>query len=247
MYPVVASQKSFSRVAGQNISADRHTEEGKIISKQKPFTPFLKGFNVISTAKSRPKPGDKFARLLPGGLVPCGPDLQIPISDGVWEDGEKWTSLICMARHWNPDQMIRCARGKSFVIIGDSTTRQWHTAITNELQLELKGSDLRQYSQGITQNISTIFYYHAVAIRSVKMGFWKQHFESDEIDNIKDTQCNSVIVLSISYHFASWAKASYEERLFRVRLAIIRLRNRCPDIIVVVKSSHPRDYRGMEA
>ncbi|XP_070575067.1 NXPE family member 4-like [Ptychodera flava] len=241
----ISTVKSDMRTLVTYVQHSLSDEEDFLFKKPYLMTP-LAGSPMKIEIKE-PKSENKFARLLPGALRPCGPDLPMPISDGFWESTTKWTSLACMARHWNADQIIQCAHGKSFVIIGDSTTRQWHAAITKKLKLKLEGGKLLQRSEGSSQNISATFHFHAVVVGSAVIDFWKQRFESDIIDNITDSQCNSVIVLSVSYHFASWTKDSYEERLFRIRLAIIRLRKRCQDIIIVVKSAHPRDHRGMEA
>ncbi|XP_070555944.1 NXPE family member 4-like isoform X1 [Ptychodera flava] len=176
-------------------------------------------------------------------LPSCGADLPVASSsDGFWENDTTWTSRVCKARHWSPDEVRTCLREKSVYFLGDSTLRQWHDVFRKILGQPLKGDRLHRNLEIPSQNISATFIFHAILIGSVDVHFWSQKFESDIVDDITEKQCNSVIVLSLTYHFASWTTASYVERLLHVRQALHRLKVRCPDIVIVIKGSHPREH-----
>ncbi|XP_070575069.1 NXPE family member 3-like [Ptychodera flava] len=194
------------------------------------------------------KVGNLDSKLPSDALRSCGPELSIPVSDGFWYSKKKWSSLACKARHWNAVQALRCLTKKTVYFFGDSTIGQLYKAVNDALNITSKKTGrYSQYSNESTHNVSLFSYFHAITVGSGVVDFWSQNFESDIIDDIGDTTCDLVIVISLSYHYSYWTKVSYEERLLRLRQSIIRLKTRCPDITVIVKSSHPREHKLKEA
>ncbi|XP_077994484.1 NXPE family member 4-like [Glandiceps talaboti] len=177
----------------------------------------------------------------------CGPDLPIPTSDGFWESDNKWTSLVCAARHWSTDEAIGCLEGKNVYLLGDSTLRQWHEAVTVLFNERVTTHHMRRGWTNTKYNTSVIFRFHAIVIGSRTFNLRDQIFESDFINTLGTDDCNIIIVLSLSYHFTSWTQKSYIERLLHVRQAILRLKTLCPDIIVIIKGSHPREHKTQES
>ncbi|XP_077982454.1 NXPE family member 3-like [Glandiceps talaboti] len=179
-------------------------------------------------------------------LPVCGAQLPIPISDGYWES-DIWTSKTCRTRHWTADEAKQCLQGKNVYMLGDSTLRQWHESVTQLLGQKVQRSIIQRSWTDSNVNMSVVFQFHAIIIASATFQFWDQVFESDFINNIKLGNCNHIIVLSLTYHFPAWPIKSYIERVIHVRQAIIRLQKQCPDVVVVIKSSHPRDHNSLES
>ncbi|XP_077982507.1 NXPE family member 3-like [Glandiceps talaboti] len=178
-------------------------------------------------------------------LPKCGPDLPMPLSDGFWESFGVWTSLTCKARHWAAEEIRQCLIGKTLYMIGDSTLRQWHEALTITLGERMDFDIIRQSWTNEKYHTSFIFEFHAILVGTYDLDFWGQKFEGDILDDLQ--RCNYIIVLSLTYHFPTWNINSYTERLRLLRQAIIRLKARCPEIVIVVKSSHPRDHTVLES
>nr|XP_006824785.1 PREDICTED: NXPE family member 4-like [Saccoglossus kowalevskii] len=171
----------------------------------------------------------------------CTSGFPTLMSTGFWETESRWISLACKTSHWTETTAGECLRGKTVYLLGDSTMRQWHESMTDLMDVNnISRSNLRHFWRGTEYNISLVFNFHPIMIGSKYNSFWKQKFSADVIDEIED--CNAAIVLSLTYHFCTWTKESYIERLNHVRRAIIRLQARCPDTVVMIKSSHPRDH-----
>ncbi|XP_070575172.1 NXPE family member 4-like [Ptychodera flava] len=173
-------------------------------------------------------------------LPACGPDLPKPVSDGFWQTYNTWTSLVCRARHWTSGEMKRCLAGKTLYMIGDSTIRQMYESITLAMGQKMDFDIIRQTWTDPALDTTMIFEFHAVIVGTYMLDFWGQKFETDILDSF--TRCNYVVVLSLSYHLATWTTQSYTERLLHLRQAILRFKKRCPGAVIVVKSSHPRDH-----
>ncbi|XP_070547799.1 NXPE family member 3-like [Ptychodera flava] len=234
-----------SRVTSLDASVNKSLSEDLDILFKKPYlmtavvgSPIKISIQEENTDLQFDRPGDDLPR--------CGEDLPRPMSDGFWENDVTWTSRVCKARHWSTDEMRQCLKEKTLYILGDSTVRQIYELITKLFGQKLPSNPIeRTWTE--TANRTTVTYqFHPILIGSRIIDFWRQKFESDTIDGITTTECNSVILLSLSYHFASWTKASYEERLLQVRQATVRLKSRCPDVIIIVKSSHPREHARKE-
>ncbi|XP_077865998.1 NXPE family member 4-like [Saccoglossus kowalevskii] len=177
---------------------------------------------------------------------PCQPRLPVYVeSNGWWDDHTSWTSLVCRTSHWTNDTIPECLTNKTVYLLGDSTLRQWHECLTVMMQQNVTNNSTNRFFSDTRYNITLEFIFHAIMIGSHVVNFRDQHFETDVIDSIQ--QCNVVIVLSLSYHFATWSKESYLERLLCVQRAIQRLQLRCPGVDVIVKSSHPRDHNTVQS
>nr|XP_002736977.1 PREDICTED: NXPE family member 4-like [Saccoglossus kowalevskii] len=173
------------------------------------------------------------------GRPSCKAKSPTLMSTGFWENYNTWISLVCKTSNWTETTARTCLRGKTVYMLGDSTLRQWHISITELMkQVNTHETDIYKSWSDTTHNISVIWKFHPLMIGSKYIHFWDQQFETDVIDRIDG--CNTVIVLSLTYHFVSWTTKSYLERLNQVKKAVIRLQARCPDTVVMLKSSHPR-------
>ena len=68
-------------------------------------------------------------------------------------------------------------------------------------------------------------------------------YEVDVLDKLTTLDCRRyIIVLSPWEHFTLWTRESFIERMALVRNAVLRLRKRCPKIVIVIKGPHPRHF-----
>ena len=91
----------------------------------------------------------------------------------------------------------------------------------------------------LTLNMS----YHFVLFRGGEplQSVVDMSFEGDYIDKVQDCKnITAVFLLNYCFHFNAWTTRAYLERLFHTKLSVVRLMQRCPNSIVIIKLSHPR-------
>ncbi|XP_022093749.1 NXPE family member 4-like [Acanthaster planci] len=184
-------------------------------------------------------------------LPRCLPDMQLPVSQGFWLE-DKWHSLLCDIKDWTEkSNLTSCLRGKTVLLFGDSTTRQWFVHILDLMDRKFVGrlDDFpffwHRYYKDIDLSITISFPKELVGSATVELG--KVFYEHDLIDKLNDTRCNYVIMVSPWAHFSQWTRESYTERTQLLREALIRLRRRCPETKIVLKGPHPRDQKDFDA
>ncbi|XP_070575055.1 NXPE family member 4-like [Ptychodera flava] len=160
----------------------------------------------------------------------CGPDLPVSMSSGYWASEKIFVPLMCRCQAWTPKERLQCASDKRFFLNGDSTLGQIH-------QLLL--------SKGIVGGtLETVFEYIALRVGNNVQRVNELMLEGDFIDKISTSTCRSttpVVVFNFSFHYASWSIRAYLDRVYQTKLAVLRLLERCPKAIVIVKLAHPRD------
>ncbi|XP_006822623.1 NXPE family member 3-like [Saccoglossus kowalevskii] len=167
----------------------------------------------------------------PPKLLPCGPDVPRPLSDGYWDNNVTFVPLVCQSKQWSKEEFNKCMFNKQVTGIGDSTLRQFFS-----------------FADTFGFNISD-FHVLALRIAGEIVSIWKPMFAADLIDNITQKQCDTktqVVILNFSFHYGRWSIRSYVERVFRAKLASERLLQRCPNSKVIIKLAHARDnnWRG---
>ena len=184
----------------------------------------------------------------PGKLPRCRPDQPVPRFQGYWRNGS-WHSLLCaMKRDWTQREPLReCLKNKHWVLLGDSTTRQWFKSLYGLIGINVPGPRDRTQGHSLFANYETLnatlryqMHPHAVGASPYKLKYFV--FEVDVLDSLVDQLCNYVVVVSPWAHFTQWTKQSYVERTRLLREAVLRLRQRCPDVPVVLKGPHPRTH-----
>ncbi|XP_006813525.2 NXPE family member 3-like [Saccoglossus kowalevskii] len=154
---------------------------------------------------------------------PCGPDMPIPITDGYWKNRYTFIPLVCRSQQWTKPEASKCLQNKLFIVSGDSTIGQLVTSF----------KELFNY-EGLENNF--------VCPRIGKTADRLRILESDLLDKFGQQDCRSkelVVVLNFFYHYALWSERAYLERIYRAKLAVLRLRERCPNTKVIIKLAHP--------
>ncbi|XP_006820025.1 NXPE family member 3-like [Saccoglossus kowalevskii] len=160
----------------------------------------------------------------------CGPDLPIPLSDGYWANNRTYISMVCRSQQWTQEQFDKCAANKKFVASGDSALREF-IGVFSEFQGHFD------------------FHFMTPRIAGPIVTIWEPMFESDIIDNITQSECQShnyVVILNFCFHYGAWSTRSFVERLVQVKLSVERLMKRCRNPKIIVKMSHSRDNVYME-
>ncbi|XP_033125556.1 NXPE family member 1-like [Anneissia japonica] len=177
-------------------------------------------------------------------LPDCKADLPTPPSDGFWIKSI-WTSLQCKSKQWSKEEIKQCLKGKHVYFMGDSTTRQWNAGLLALLGLSsssfTKSPNAKlTYHNSDVLNLTYYFYPYTISSKSCpyRIGRW----EYEVMDNLSSSTCNYIIVTSPWADYSQWVKENYIERLYLLRDTILRLRERCPNTMFVVKTPKPRNH-----
>ncbi|XP_077985294.1 NXPE family member 3-like [Glandiceps talaboti] len=162
--------------------------------------------------------------------LPCGPDIPVPLSDGYWADNLTFVPMMCRSQQWSDEDVKTCLSNKKIYISGGSTMRQVRISFLRDFHVS-------RY---------LVIDYQFVALR---LGPFDQIatdllFERDFIEGIRYGECskkNVIFIVNFSFHFVTWTTSAYLERLFHVKLAIVRFLNRCPGSMVLIRLSNPRE------
>ncbi|XP_043557528.1 NXPE family member 3-like isoform X2 [Chiloscyllium plagiosum] len=157
---------------------------------------------------------------------------------------DQWMSTSCNIQRFNtPATIINCLRGKSVYIFGDSTIRQWFEYLTEFVP------DLRTFNLGNSKNtgphlalniektIKVEYFAHGTPIRILPISSQDLPFIANKLDEIKGGK-NTVIAFTIWCHFNTFPVEPYIRRLQNIRRSILRLLERSPDTLVVIKTAN---------
>ncbi|XP_077985266.1 NXPE family member 3-like [Glandiceps talaboti] len=163
-------------------------------------------------------------------LPQCGPDIPVPLSDGYWADNLTFILMTCRSQQWSDEEVNTCLSNKKIYISGGSTMRH------------VRDTFLSYFHSSTQLDI----HYHFVALRlgPTYQNITELYFESDFVDAIHHGVCSqrtAVFIVNFSFHFVTWTTSAYIERLFHVKLAIVRFLNRCPGSMVLIRLSNPRE------
>ncbi|XP_067896093.1 NXPE family member 3-like [Heterodontus francisci] len=202
------------------------------VNIKKPILP--RGPSYV-TVKPSPQAGKGLGKCVPGKtlLSPSGFYYQ-----------NRWMSTNCDIRHFNtPANITDCLRGKKVYIFGDSTIRQWFEYMTRFVPglRKLSTANHSQASPQLTvdtaNNISMEYYPHATPIRIFPTSIQDLPFIANKLDDIKGGK-GTVIAFTIWCHFNTFPVEPYIRRLQNIRRSILRLLDRSPDTLVVIKTAN---------
>ncbi|XP_033640967.1 NXPE family member 4-like [Asterias rubens] len=183
-------------------------------------------------------------------LPRCLPDQEIPAVQGYWLNG-KWHSMLCRLPDFPKDMLRKCLRGKTVLLHGDSTTGQWYKEFYKALQvgrpveqISNKKGELKPVQSFFrSMDLTLAYYFHPDRVGDPIWGRKDMKYEVDVLDKLTTLDCRRyIIVLSPWAHFTLWTRESFIERMALVRNAVLRLRKRCPKIVIVIKGPHPRHF-----
>ncbi|XP_041637274.1 NXPE family member 3-like [Cheilinus undulatus] len=156
---------------------------------------------------------------------------------GVWRslDGIKFQQFN------NASAISQCLKGKMVYLYGDSTIRQWFEYFTTSLpdvkEVNLKGvTHAGPFMMWDPDNQTMItFRIHGLPFHILMLPTSKESYIATELDAI-DGGSDTVVVFGICAHFGAFPTELYIRRLQNIRMAVIRLLNRAPDTLVVIKT-----------
>ncbi|XP_010878781.1 NXPE family member 3 isoform X2 [Esox lucius] len=156
-----------------------------------------------------------------------------------------WQALGGVAvRQFNDSSAItQCLKGKVVSMYGDSTARQWFEYL-NAFVPELKEFSLRSpknvgpfMAVDSTHNILLRYRCHGPPIRFSTVVASEMRYVANELDGLAGGP-DTVVVISIWAHFSTFPVEVYIRRLRHIRRAVVRLLDRAPGTLVVMRSAN---------
>uniref|UniRef100_A0A3P8U540 Neurexophilin and PC-esterase domain family member 3 n=1 Tax=Amphiprion percula TaxID=161767 RepID=A0A3P8U540_AMPPE len=141
-----------------------------------------------------------------------------------------------------PSAITQCLKGKVVHLYGDSTIRQWFEYFNGALP----GSCLSDHKQNgpfmamdIPNNILMTFRCHGPPFRCHPVPISELRYIANELDSVIGGT-NTVVIFGIWAHFGSYPMEVYIRRLQSIRRAVIRLLNRSPGTVVIIRTANPK-------
>ncbi|KAM6984925.1 NXPE family member 3-like [Aplochiton taeniatus] len=154
-----------------------------------------------------------------------------------------WKALDGFTKHQFNDSSAttRCLKGKVIHIYGDSTVRQWFEYLNTFLP-ELKEFNLHSPKKigpfmavDSVDNILLTYRCHGPPLRYSTVPASQLRYVANELDGLAGGE-NTVVILSVWSHFSMFPLKYYIHRLRHIRRALLRLLNRAPGTLVVVRT-----------
>ncbi|KAI3366482.1 hypothetical protein L3Q82_000620 [Scortum barcoo] len=161
--------------------------------------------------------------------------------------GCAWQSLggSTVRQFKTSSDISQCLKGKVIHMYGDSTVRQWFDYLKAALP-DLKQFDLHSERQSgpfmtldYANNILVTFRCHGPPIRIENTYISQLRYIANEIDGIKGST-NTVVIFGIWAHFGNFPFEVYIRRLQSIRRAVVRLLDRAPGTLVVIRTGNPK-------
>ncbi|KAM7377937.1 hypothetical protein PAMA_013039 [Pampus argenteus] len=141
--------------------------------------------------------------------------------------------------------ITQCLKGKMIHLYGDSTIRQWFEFLNTVLP-DLKQFNLHSSNQvgplvalDHANNILVRYQFHGPPVRSFSVPAIELHYIANELDRLVGGT-NTVVVFGIWAHFSTFPIEHYIRRLQSIRRAVVRLLDRAPDTLVIIRTANPK-------
>uniref|UniRef100_A0A3P9M2I5 Neurexophilin and PC-esterase domain family member 3 n=1 Tax=Oryzias latipes TaxID=8090 RepID=A0A3P9M2I5_ORYLA len=169
---------------------------------------------------------------------------QLHLSPSGYYYRESWRPLNGpTTRQFNQLSTTQCLKNKVINMYGDSTVRQWFEYLISAVP-ELKEFNLSSpknvgpfMAVDTTHNILVRYRCHGPPIRFSTVLSSELRYISNELDGLAGGP-NTVVVLSIWAHFSTFPVEVYIRRLRHIRRAVVRLMDRAPGTLVVIRSAN---------
>ncbi|XP_028250282.1 NXPE family member 3 [Parambassis ranga] len=160
-----------------------------------------------------------------------------------YEDSWRPLGQIKIRRFNQSSAVAQCLKNKVINMYGDSTVRQWFEYLIAFVP-ELKEFNLHSpknvgpfMAVDSTHNILLRYRCHGPPIRFSTVTSSELRYISNELDGLAGGP-NTVVVLSIWAHFSTFPVEVYIRRLRHIRRAVVRLLDRAPGTLVVIRSAN---------
>uniref|UniRef100_A0A3Q3W8X8 NXPE C-terminal domain-containing protein n=1 Tax=Mola mola TaxID=94237 RepID=A0A3Q3W8X8_MOLML len=159
-----------------------------------------------------------------------------------------WRALSgTTVRQFNTSPAItQCLRGKAVHLYGDSTIRQWFEHLIATVP-DIKEFDLHNERQigpfmalDFANNILLTYRCHGPPIRFTNTPTSELRYVANELDGLIGGT-NTVVVIGIWSHFSTFPLQVYIRRLQSIRRAVVRLLDRAPGTLVVIRTANLKD------
>uniref|UniRef100_A0A3Q3FKB7 NXPE C-terminal domain-containing protein n=1 Tax=Labrus bergylta TaxID=56723 RepID=A0A3Q3FKB7_9LABR len=158
-----------------------------------------------------------------------------------------WRSLGGTKVHQfnNSSAISQCLKGKVVHMYGDSTVRQWFEYLDfNCIYFTINRNNLKKSGPFMiwdnAKNILVKFHLHGPPLSiSVLIPTSELRYIANEIDDVVGGT-NTVVIFGIWAHLTPFPMQFYIRRLYGIRRAVIRLLNRAPDTLVVIRTPNLR-------
>uniref|UniRef100_A0A3Q3E037 NXPE C-terminal domain-containing protein n=1 Tax=Labrus bergylta TaxID=56723 RepID=A0A3Q3E037_9LABR len=150
-----------------------------------------------------------------------------------------WRSLGGTKVHQfnNSSAISQCLKGKVVHMYGDSTLRQWFEYLDQTGPYMIWDN---------AKNILVTYRVHGPPLSFIYVPTSELRYIANEIDGLVGGT-NTVVVFSIWAHFSPFPIELYIRRLQSIRRAVIRLLNRAPDTLVVIRTANLRGLTPSES
>ncbi|XP_060885661.1 NXPE family member 3-like isoform X2 [Labrus mixtus] len=146
----------------------------------------------------------------------------------------------------NSSAISQCLKGKEVHMYGDSTVRQWFEYLNASLP-DAKEINLNNPKKSgpfmiwdNAKNILVKFHLHGPPLSvSINIPTSELRYIANEIDDVVGGS-NTVVIFGIWAHLTPFPMQFYIRRLYGIRRAVIRLLNRAPDTLVVIRTPNLR-------
>ncbi|XP_042350194.1 NXPE family member 3-like [Plectropomus leopardus] len=159
---------------------------------------------------------------------------------GVWRALDGTT-----VRQFNTSTITQCLKSKAVHMYGDSTVRQFYEYLKEALP-GLKEFDLHSpkkagpyMSLDYANQILVVYRFHGPPIRIVPVSTSELRYIANELDGIKGGS-NTVVLFGIWAHFGTFPMEIYIRRLQNIRRAVVRLLDRAPGTLVIIRTGNPK-------
>ncbi|KAM4615017.1 NXPE family member 3-like [Polymixia lowei] len=167
-----------------------------------------------------------------------------PGASGYYYQGVWQTLEGTAVRQFSDSSAIsQCLRDKAVYLYGDSTIRQWFEYLNTVLP-DLKEFNLRSSRQvgpfmavDSVRNILVKFRCHGPPIRFGSVPVSQLRYIANEIDGLAGGT-NTAVVIGIWSHFSTFPIELYIRRLRGIRRAVVRLLDRAPGTLVVLRTAN---------
>ncbi|XP_060886392.1 NXPE family member 3-like [Labrus mixtus] len=159
-----------------------------------------------------------------------------------------WRSLGGTKVHQfnNSSAISQCLKGKVVHLYGDSTVRQWFEYLDASLPdaKEINRNNPKKSGPFMiwdnAKNILVKFHLHGPPLSvSVLIRTSELRYIANEIDDVVGGT-NTVVIFGIWAHLTPFPMQFYIRRLYGICRAVIRLLNRAPDTLVVIRTPNLR-------
>uniref|UniRef100_A0A3Q2YLR1 Neurexophilin and PC-esterase domain family, member 3 n=1 Tax=Hippocampus comes TaxID=109280 RepID=A0A3Q2YLR1_HIPCM len=168
---------------------------------------------------------------------------ETPLATSGYYYQDSWRPLggVPMRQFNKASAITQCLTNKLVYMYGDSTLRQWFKYLLTKVQ---KPGPFMAVD--VTHNILLNYRFHGLPLRIMPVMINELRYIANELDGLTGGP-NTVVTLGIWAHFSTFPVEVYIQRIRHIRKAVVRLLDRSPEIVVVVRTANPQALNEVES